>query len=107
MMKDVLLKLESPDASQENVHIMVRFWPEEVAKAATSAIAGAHEAVDHKVGSRESAAATSLDAVISKLQMFVQVADEVANVHCTRVKVAYHSSHHYCRFTLMSTSSGK
>jgi hypothetical protein len=79
---DVVLKLDAPGA-QNNTQvcgeITVRFWTEETAEASAPAIVNAHKVVNKLEGGN--AATRSLEAVVSKLKVFVEIADEAAKVY--------------------------
>jgi hypothetical protein len=76
---DVVLKLEaaSDTHSLDHGEIIVRCWTEEPAKASATAVAEARQAVQKML---ESSAIKSMEAVVSKLKVFAEVADEAAKV---------------------------
>jgi hypothetical protein len=88
--------------------IIVQLWTEEMARAATTALVSAHDAIRT---SRTSTAATSLSAVVSKLQLFVGIADEAAKVFRMtldfgqQVNSSLIQIHPYVNFVWQATSS--
>ena len=86
----------------------MQLWTEEIARAATKALVGAHDAI---LTSQTSTAATSLSAVVSKLQLFVGIADEAAKVFrmtldCSqRVNSSLIQIHPYVNLVWQATSS--
>jgi hypothetical protein len=79
---DVILKLEDTRHKNNNLlpgEMIMRFWTEDTASAGSAATAAARLAVANGLESGNSAT-KSLETVISKLKLFVSIADEAAQV---------------------------
>jgi hypothetical protein len=79
---DVILKLEDARYKNNNLlpgEMIMRFWTEDTASAGSAATAAARQAVANGLGSGNSAT-KSLETVVSKLKLFVSIANEAAQV---------------------------
>jgi hypothetical protein len=92
--------------TQERGEITVRIWTEETVQASAGAVAGARQAVEDKLED-DSSPAKSLEAVVSKLKVFVDIVDEAAKVWKLARVIEHWLTLSLCRYTHTSILYGK